>query len=177
MGNKSQSLMMMNNLGDLYYTQERWQDALGIFDQLVEGATAIGDMQLRAFGLANSGDSLALMGKFDEAERRITEALQLFQYLGEVRLILGTYAIMGTFYKAKKDYAKAREYFEKAIEGQKRLEILQNLSVILWDYADLEEQAGNKARAKELYMQSLEYAKKMAEKKRIEKIKEKLKTM
>lgn len=177
MGNRSQALMMMNNLGDLYYTQERWQDALAIFDQIVEGATAIGDMQLKAFGLANSGDSLVLMGKLDEAQTRISEALQLFNYLGEVRLIMGTYAIMGTLYKAKKDFAKAREYFEKAIEGQKRLEILQNLSVILWDYADMEEQAGNKQKAISLYKQALEYAKKMNEKKQIDKITKKLKTM
>jgi len=177
MGNKSQALMMMNNLGDLYYTQERWQDALGIFDQIVEGATAIGDMQLRAFGLVNSGDSLVLLGNYDEAQKRIDEALQMFNSLGEQRLIMGTYAIMGTLYKAKKDYAKAREYLEMAIEGQKKLAVLQNLSVILWDYADMEEQAGNRQKAKVLYAQALEYAKKMNEKKQIDKIAKKVKAM
>jgi ATP/maltotriose-dependent transcriptional regulator MalT len=42
LGNQAQALMVVNNLGDLYYTLERWRDALEMFESLRDISESIG---------------------------------------------------------------------------------------------------------------------------------------
>jgi tetratricopeptide (TPR) repeat protein len=103
--------------------------------------------------------------------------LDLFTNLKEKRLILGTQAIMANLYKAREDPDMARKFYEKAINGYIENNMLLDLPVFLFEYADMEESRGNKKKAKDLYKRSLDYAKRMDNRKWIDKSTERLETL
>jgi len=177
LGNQAQALMVINNLGDLYYTLERWKDALEMFESLREISESVGDLQHKGFGLVNTGDTLIKLKNYEEAEDRLKEALDLFVDLKERRLILGTQAIMANLYKAKEDLDNARVFYERSINGYIENNMLLDLPVFLFEYADMEEALGNLDRAKELFERSLDYAKRMDNRRWIDKASKRLKEL
>lgn len=174
MGKYDQYLMVMNNLGDLYYTQEKWDEALEIFEGLIDWSESVGDLVHKAFGLVNSGDTYIQIGDLDKAETHLLQALDLFIPLKEKRLIYGTRGIMANLYKNMNKPKQARQYFEMAIQGYEEIKIVLGITDFYYEYADMEEKLGDKKKAKELFQKCLKYAKQMDNQKWIEKAEERL---
>ncbi|ADC90034.1 Tetratricopeptide TPR_2 repeat protein [Thermocrinis albus DSM 14484] len=56
--------------------------ALELYEEVLRCKESLGDTEGKARVLANMGNALAHLGRFEEAKKRLTEALQLFRQLG-----------------------------------------------------------------------------------------------
>jgi len=62
------------------------------------------------------GLAFAILGEWDKSEQCYKEALNLSQRLNDFQAIAFSYAFLGVFHLIKEEYAKAKEYCEKAYE-------------------------------------------------------------
>lgn len=115
----------------------------------------IGDHQRAGMALLDLGHALRDMGKTEEVIPDFSEALSLFQELGDNRGMLYTYYQMATTYMQRRELTKARSFWEQGIQLARKI---NDKSFIAWgleglaDTAILESRAGQ---AKMLHMESL----------------------
>ncbi len=108
----------LNNLGDLYFTRERFTTAADYYERslaLCRRARADG-----GYDCAQQLNNLALaenkLGRFDEAVRDFSQAIDIWQkrYGPKHRLIAAALNNEANAYAARKDYKKARALLERA---------------------------------------------------------------
>ena len=115
----------------------------------------IGDQERAGMALLDLGHALRDMGKPEEVIPDFSEALSLFQELGDARGMLYSYYQLATTYMQMRDLTKARSFWEHGLELARTI---NDKSFIAWgleglaDTAILESQAGQ---AKMLHMESL----------------------
>ena len=171
---KIQYLRAMNNLGLILQDQEKWSEALDIYEKQIYESNQIGAMRLQAFGLYNGGISLVNLKMYDEAESRLLRAHSQFKLLNDKRMLSNTEGDLGTYFGKIKDYESACKYFESAIAGYKELKIVENLPEFLFEYGEVKSILGEKKQARKLYRESLKYAKKAQQEKWMKKAQERL---
>ena len=168
MGNNSQKLKLMNNLAWLYSLKEDWDRALGLLEEMIALSRSIGDFLNKGFGLLNSADIMIRKGRYDEAESRLNKAYHHFTVLDEHRMIHSTEHTFAMLYKKKGDVQKARDYFEKALSGYEKGEIINQLPELLFEYADMEEKRDDPEKSVVLLKRGLLYARRMKDRMWIE---------
>jgi len=159
LGDLAQKLMALNNLGDLFIIQDRWEEALAVFEDLISLSTSVGNIQVRGFGMINSAFCLIHLNRFRGVEERISEAYRCFSLLGHKRMVFATMGTWALLYDNKKDYTAARRYFKKAIEGYRSCDYLNHLPRIMFENACMEERLGNRDIALDLFNEALGHAK------------------
>jgi len=161
LGDSIQKLKVINNLAWLYSIMERWDQALKLTEELITLARSVGDFQNIGFGLLNSADILIRQGGYDEAERRLRAAYRHFVVLDDRRLICSTDLTFAVLYKARCDVEKARVHFLKAIEGFTQGGFINQLPELYCEFGEMESACGDRTRARSLFMEGLEYARRM----------------
>ena len=86
-GNKSQSLLFLNALGEVRIEKKEWKEALDTFDEQIEITRSTGEIRPRGLGLVGSAWCLMNLNDHVEAESRLVEGLHYFKMVNDVRMI------------------------------------------------------------------------------------------
>lgn len=99
------NIRLLNELGRLYFDQKEYEKAIVIFDKIIE----LNQKKPNYFGFLGKISSLREMGKFEDADKLVKNALNIFP--DNVRIINQR----GRLYFSQKKYNKAVEVFDKVL--------------------------------------------------------------
>ena len=108
-------------LGNFAYMKGRWDDALDLWTRASDAYLQAGNVVDAAFGTGNSAEILVHQGRYDEAEPRLRQALEVWEsmgYTGGVADVLGNLARLalnrGDVSEASRLYGEVRRLFAAA---------------------------------------------------------------
>ncbi|HON17557.1 MAG TPA: SpoIIE family protein phosphatase [Salinivirgaceae bacterium] len=101
------------NLGVLYSDMQDIDKARNYFDLSLEISRTLGQNEQIASGIIDIAYILAALGKYDESNGKLTEALQIATMLNNQKLLLNIYGLMASNYRLMGDKNKASEYENK----------------------------------------------------------------
>ena len=110
-----------NNLGLLYRSQERWEDALTWFGRALEIDEAEGNRWGQAYSLRNIGITHTLAGDAPQALEPLREALALSTEIGDETNAAKAVLALGDALLELGELTEAQESFEIALEDARRL--------------------------------------------------------
>lgn len=116
---RSQGLIaVLNELACFYRGLGRWEDCMKNFDRLRKEMESCGLEETENYALVtlNLAGAYRLMGKFDEALGAFVKAGKLIEKSGDPYALSSLYNNTGLVYQDMKEFARAAESFEKAIE-------------------------------------------------------------
>ena len=126
----SELLRAYNNLGSCLSDQERYEEALEIF-QIAKGiADNIGDEVRKGWSLLNIGSCLTDMGRSQEAIKPLKNALRLLEDHEDRAGIAFTHIEFGWAYTNTKELDLARRHLETALGMLERLELPAELGEV-----------------------------------------------
>ena len=76
-------MVNLNNVGNIYRTQDRFPEALKYYEDALKIAIQIGDINARGLILNNSGTIYVSQTNYTEAMKRYDEALKISKQLGD----------------------------------------------------------------------------------------------
>ncbi len=119
-------LIVLNNLGNIYYHSDAPQKAINSFEEAFELATKINYREMIAHSLAQKGRANAALKKFDLALENAEEAQVLINELGEISGKQINLINFGNIYYYKKDFDKAIKLTSQGIVTAKRMKDEEN---------------------------------------------------
>ncbi len=75
--NKKKEVQMLTHLSDLYISDDKFQEASDVAQEIIEKATAIQSQQTGTSGYSRLGMAYKEMGKYEEAQEALKKGLQL----------------------------------------------------------------------------------------------------
>ena len=106
---------LLTNLGNVYFGNQRLDEALGCFQRGRAGFEAAGDAFGAAIARSNEGRLLVMTGKPKKGIVALKEALEAFSRLERREYVAVTLSKIGTAYAALGDSATAERWFQDAL--------------------------------------------------------------
>lgn len=106
---------LLNNLGNVYVSNERLDEALGCFERAAVAYLMAGDTFGQGIAISNQGRALQGQRRYREAAAAQVEALLLFRQLGRKAFVATTLAKLGTCYGLLGETETAVGWFETAL--------------------------------------------------------------
>ena len=150
-GNKEILATSYNNISLVYIAVENYEKALEYLYKALEIRTSANN--LRGVGIikTNIGDIYLKKGSLELAHKFLEESLKINLDIGSTKASAGSYNILARLLTIKKDYKKALNYYESALEGYKKLKIKNGI-------ADVENGLAELYKILEDYNSSIEHA-------------------
>ncbi|MCK4717391.1 MAG: tetratricopeptide repeat protein [Thermoplasmata archaeon] len=139
-----------NNIGCVYGRTKDYEKALEYYEKQIEIAKRIGDIRLEGFGLVNSAEELAEIGdkgRFGEAMERCKRSLQIFEKLGDKRMIAGSHNIFGMILAKLEEWDKTTEHFEESIRLMEEADMPYELADTLFEFGRIYKGKGDAPQA------------------------------
>ena len=108
--------VLLNNLGNVYMSSERLDEAHGCFERARLGFAETGDRFREAIAASNQGRSLVGQRRHREGAGLLVEALRIFRELGRRPYVGTTLGKLGTCYSAMGESDRAMKWFEAAVD-------------------------------------------------------------
>ncbi|MDI6856174.1 MAG: tetratricopeptide repeat protein [Candidatus Thermoplasmatota archaeon] len=162
-----------NNLGTIYYEQENIDSALQCYEKCAEISKKIGFMRPYAYGLSNAAELYAKSNP-EKAMKYCSEAMEIFEKLGEKYMIAQTYVHYGNIYKIKKERGKAQEHFERSLKLFEELKAPFDLGVACYEYALMYKEEKEFAKAEDYLRKALIHFEEVGAKKYIKRVRKEL---
>src|SRR5690606_9459772 len=108
--------LLLNNLGNVYMSSKRLDEALGCYERARLGFAESGDRFREAIAAANQGRAMIDQRRYREAASELVEALKLFRDLGRRAYVGTTLAKLGTCYSEMGNQDGADLWFDAALE-------------------------------------------------------------
>lgn len=164
-----------NNIGATYSEMNDYRKAIEWFEKCIKICRDAGIIRVVGYGLANAAEDYAELGEeLEKAKSYVDEALEIFQKLGEKRMIGSCHGKYGIIYHKKKEWGRASEEFEKCIKIAEEVEDLETLSSTHQDYGRMFADKGDKAKAREQFEKSIAVYEKLGNKVKVEEVKKEL---
>jgi tetratricopeptide (TPR) repeat protein len=141
--------------GFLNRVRGNFDKAVRFLKQGLTIAGEIGDKEQAGFALLDLGNAARDMGKTEEVIPNFSNALSLFQELGDTHGTLNSYYQLATSYMQMRDLAQARSFWEHGLELSRKM---NDKSFIAWGLEGLADTAFLENRAEQsrmLHMESL----------------------
>lgn len=106
---------LLNNLGNVYMSSRRLDEALGCFERARLGFAAAGDRLREAIAASNAGRALVEQRRHREGAALLVQALGIFRELGRRPYIGATLGKLGSCYSEMGESDRAKGWFEAAI--------------------------------------------------------------
>jgi tetratricopeptide (TPR) repeat protein len=84
LGDRAGQAITLNQLGNLYATMGRREEAVRLYRQTADSAVQIGDLRREGLRRHNIADELVKLNRFDEARREIERAIECDKPFGHV---------------------------------------------------------------------------------------------
>lgn len=119
-----------NSIARIYLMQDKLDDALNILEPTLVTSETIGDQFIVSGVLKDLGWALMKLGRYDEAEQKLKEGLELSRKHNFLRNISESYAFLSDLEEQRGQYKKSLEYLEKAEETEDQLYNKVNVSYV-----------------------------------------------
>ncbi len=120
-GSKRDAVIAAFNIGSVYDMQLGTEKALEYFRLCLERAEEINEKMGIGRACVYLGDIHTQLGKLDEAERYLQRSKTILSEIGDEADLLNTLDSFAELHLAQEDYARAREYAEKALAKAREL--------------------------------------------------------
>lgn len=107
---------LLNNLGNVYLSRERLDEALGCFERARDGFAQAGDTFRHGIAAANQGRALVGLRRHREGASALVDALRDFRELGRKAYVGTTLAKLGTCYSEMGEREASIVWFEAALK-------------------------------------------------------------
>jgi len=145
----------LHELGIIQLNQGRFQDAIALFQQSLNIARHIGDVQAEAATLNGLASIHIQQGKIEQAIALFQESLELQQRIGNVQGEAATLSNLAGTYVYKGEIEQAITLFEQSLKFHQRLGNVQAEAATLHQLAYIHAHQGDIETAITLYQQSL----------------------
>lgn len=157
--NKKGTALVLNNIGNIYFTQDNYPRALEYYEKSLAIREEIGEKQGIAATLNNIGGIYNNQSDYPRSMEYYQKSLAIKEDIGDYQGVANSQYNIGNVYHKQGDYPRALEYYEKSLAmgeeiGDKRI-IISNLTNIGFVYTSL----GKTSRALENCQKSLDLAK------------------
>ncbi len=115
MGDVHGVALTLNNLGNVYSNQGKWQEAITAFEQSLQIKRQLGDVHGVAQTLNNLGNVYRQQGHWQEAIAAYEQSLQIKRELGDVHGEGQTLANLGLLYENRHQPDQAKAHWQEAL--------------------------------------------------------------
>jgi len=105
----------LNNLGNVYRSQGKWNEAIACYEQSLQIQRAIGDVQGEGATLTNLGLVYKSQGKWNEAIDCYEQSLQIKRAIGDIQGEGQSLANLGMVHKLQKHLDQAIPLWREAL--------------------------------------------------------------
>jgi len=161
-----------NNLGDVCIKRKDWKKGIRYFKKTAALADSINDLHMQGWALFNAGECHAKGGNLEEAEESCTKALDMLSRIDDKIGIAYVFCNYGIVYRFKKEWAKSTKYFKFSLNIVKNLKTPGLEAYVLKEHAEMLNDWGKKAKAKEQTMEAMKIYSEMGAKYYIEEMNE-----
>jgi serine phosphatase RsbU (regulator of sigma subunit)/Tfp pilus assembly protein PilF len=120
-GNKLGEANTLNNIGNIYYQQQKFGQALEFYENSLNLSEQIGDKSAAAGKYSNIGGVHLVLGDTTKALASTEKALSLQKQIGDDKGQISTLNNLGAYHMETKDLDKSLGYFMAAEKVQKRI--------------------------------------------------------
>ncbi len=139
---------ILSRLGDVKREQEKYQEGIDIYYQLVELAKMSGDSLRQANTLNRIAWGYYQMGDLENSLEVYLKDLEISKAVDQKNLIANCLGNIGNIYRDWNYFEKAIEYYNLSIEESKEISDVYNLS---WLYKDISAMYANMGRFEKAY--------------------------
>jgi len=143
-----------NNIGDSHMQLKEWEKAIQHFEKSEEYARMINNQQFIGWSLFNSGEALVNIGEPDRAIERAEMALKMLEPLEDTMGIQGSTRVLALAYMQKKNWEKAQELFDRALEITKSIESKYHTGQLCFDIGKMQMEMGEKSLAQKNFQKA-----------------------
>ena len=116
-GDKSGEALQSSSMGALFATQGKYGQAVGVLQEAVQGFQQVKDRTwFMAEAQSRYGDVLSAVGREDEGQKYIDDALKLATELKNDTVVAEALNALGDSYFYRGDYDSARQQYERALQ-------------------------------------------------------------
>lgn len=117
-GDRVQAAAVANDLGVVYYTQGRRDEARKIFDEAIAVFEEAGDVKGQARATGNLAQAMSRVGEKDAAEKNYTHAAELFHQAGERSFESDTYRALSQMQLQRGRWLEALAAYDRALAAR-----------------------------------------------------------
>ena len=155
-GNRAGVAVTLNNLGNVYLQQERWQEAIAAYEQSLQTKRELGDVHGVAQTLGNLGSVYLRQGKWTEAIAAFEQSLQTLGELGAAQGVAITLSNLGLVYYQQGKWTEAIASFEQSLQTFGELGDVHGVAATLTNLGNVYYQQGKWSEAITSFEQSLQ---------------------
>lgn len=141
---------MNNNLGYLAYFDGRWNDALDHYERSSEGAARLGNVVDAAYPEVNVGEVLVNQRRYEDAEKRLTNAVRVLRATGENSMASFAEMLLARVYIERGELDRAEATLSRVIDEASDIGFATVTTEASLHAADVVRRGGEPQRALEL---------------------------
>jgi tetratricopeptide (TPR) repeat protein len=147
----------LNNLGLVYKTQDKWDEAIDCYEQSLQIKRQLGDIYGEAQSLNNLGLVYNTQGKWNEAIAGYEQSLQTKRQLGDCHGVAQSLGNLGSVYINQGRWDEAIACYEKSLETYRQLGDRHGVGQTLMNFGLLHDRRKQIERATILWREALTY--------------------
>ncbi|MBD2196707.1 MULTISPECIES: CHAT domain-containing tetratricopeptide repeat protein [Calothrix] len=105
----------LNQKADIYTSQGEYQQALEIYNEALDIATATKNKNIEARTLSNLASLYELLGDYDLSSKNYKQALQIYRQIPDKPFELMLLPLIGNLYMTKEEYPEAIKYYNQIL--------------------------------------------------------------
>lgn len=148
------SAQLRNNMAEILMSQGRTEEAESLFIAGAEQLRHAGDRDLLPYLIAGAAEAALNRGAKELAASRISRALAAADESADNLAQMSAQRVAGRVATANGDHAKARAYFERALEIAESVDSPTDKGRVAFDFAQALEEMGDDRRALAFYRQA-----------------------
>jgi len=153
---REQECALSLEIGKKYFEFGHWDNALKHFEETIQIAQEIGNIQLKAVSYARIGYIRAHRSEWEASEEAFKQSLELFEQLGDTtNEFARVYYHMGANYFRRGDFEKAADHYDKALEIAQEFNYADIIARVNLGLGALSDARGDLDRAVAYYQQGI----------------------
>jgi tetratricopeptide (TPR) repeat protein len=151
----SEKVALLILIGNSFYAWNKWDPALGSWEEALDAAEKANDERGQAAALGNLGTVYKAKGEWDKAIEFYNKTLEIDKKIGDEHGMAQTFNNLGTVYKDKGEWDKAIEFYDKTLEIDKKIGDEHGMAQTKANIGILYKEQGKKEDARRLLEESL----------------------
>jgi eukaryotic-like serine/threonine-protein kinase len=143
-GDKSGEALESSSMGALFATQGKYGQAVGVLQEAVQGFQQVKDRTwFMAEAQSRYGDVLSAVGREDEGQKYIDDALKLATELKNDTVMAEALNALGDSYFYRGDYESARQQYDRALQTANKAALPEQIVISKLNLAKLDVTQGH----------------------------------
>jgi tetratricopeptide (TPR) repeat protein len=157
----------LNDLGNVYNSLGRYEDAISYHQQSLEIEREIGDRRGVANSLGNLGNAYYSLGRYEDAKSYYQQSLEIYREIGNRGGEAGSLGNLGSAYNSLGRYEEAISYQQQSLEIAREIGNRRGVANSLNNLGSAYDSLGRYEEAISYYQQSLEIAREIGDRREV----------